>query len=522
MEHVSPLPRLVVTGASGFVGRRLLEMLQSSYRIEAVDRQSAAERGLALGPNVRWHQVELCEPAPVDRLLAELKASGGADYLIHLAAYYDFSGDDHPEYQRTNVDATRHLLEACRGLGLRRFVFASSVAACAFPKPGEAITELTPPLGDHRYAETKRLGEEMVHEANRHFPTAIVRFAALFSDWCEYGPLFHFLDTWLSESWNARILGGHGRSAVPYLHVRDLVLFLQRVLERGDRLEPAEILIASPDGAVSHRQLFDVATRYAYGEARRPLLVPKLLAIPGIWARCKFGHLIGHEPFERVWMGRYIDFSLTVDSHRSRERLDWAPRPRLEILRRLPFLIENWKADPAEWYRRNLDMARAARLRPNLLLYYLLERHEAAISERFTERLRAEADTPHYRDLPAEEHAWHHRLVLRNLLNAVRTRERAAFRTYCGDLAQRRAAQGFAESEVREALRLLREVTFEVLRRDPEAVPLRDAIREYVSVTIDFGIDAIEEVFEGLRAGVTLDPPPPVATSASEKAGSHA
>lgn len=506
---MGPLPRLIVTGASGFVGRRLLEMLQGSYRIEAVDRLSAAESGVGLGPNMRWHQVELCEPAPVDRLFAELRADGPADFLIHLAAYYDFSGEDHPEYHRTNVDATRHVLEACRGLGLRRFIFASSVAACAFPKPGAAITELTPPDGDHLYAETKRLGEAMVREASRYFPTAIVRFAALFSDWCEYAPLFHFLDTWLSESWNARILGGHGRSAVPYLHVRDLILFLQRVLERADRLEPAEVLIASPDGAVSHRQLFEVATRYVYGEARRPILMPKALAIPGMWGRCKLGRLLGHQPFERVWMGRYIDFSLTVDSHRSRERLDWAPRPRMEILRRLPFLIENWKSDPAEWYRRNLDMARAARLRPNLLLYYLLERHEAAISERFTERLRVEADTPHYRDLPAEEHAWHHRLVLRNLLNAVRTRERAVFRTYCADLAERRAGQGFAESEVREALRLLREVTLEVLQRDPEAAPLREAIHDYVLVTIDFGIDAIEEVFEGLRAGFVPEPAAP-------------
>ena len=38
----------------------------------------------------------------------------------------------------------------------------------------------------------------MLAEYAREFPATIVRFAALFSDWCEYPPLFMFLETWLS------------------------------------------------------------------------------------------------------------------------------------------------------------------------------------------------------------------------------------------------------------------------------------------------------------------------------------
>ena len=50
-------------------------------------------------------------------------------------------------------------------------------------------------------------------------------------------------------------------------------------------------------------------------------------------------------------MARYIDLEMTIDASRTRASLGWAPRPRLELLRRLPFLIENLKTDPLEWNR---------------------------------------------------------------------------------------------------------------------------------------------------------------------------
>ena len=56
----------------------------------------------------------------------------------------------------------------------------------------------------------------MLAEYRDVFRSVIVRFAALFSDWCEYPPLYMFLDTWLSRQWNHRMLGGMGnRHPVP-------------------------------------------------------------------------------------------------------------------------------------------------------------------------------------------------------------------------------------------------------------------------------------------------------------------
>ena len=57
-------------------------------------------------------------------------------------------------------------------------------------------------------------------------PSCIIRLAALFSDWCEYAPLYMFLETWLSNVWNSRVIGGRGTTAIPYMHVREMGPFI--------------------------------------------------------------------------------------------------------------------------------------------------------------------------------------------------------------------------------------------------------------------------------------------------------
>ncbi|MGE5235373.1 MAG: NAD-dependent epimerase/dehydratase family protein [Acidobacteriota bacterium] len=496
------LPRIVITGASGFIGRHLLDAIKERFEIVAMGRRSQRKCGAPIHPNITWHQVDIGDCRPLTEIFHGIRDSGGADAVVHLAAHYDFTGDEDPEYWRTNVEGLRNVLELSRGLGLRRFVFASSLAACQFPAPGQAITESSPPDGEHIYAVTKRLGEQMLGEFSGDFPSVIVRFAALFSDWCEYAPLFMFLETWLSRAWNARLLAGKGLSAVPYMHVRDASSFLTRVLDRIDDLSPGEILSASPDGAVNHKELFEAAALSYSGRRRKPIFLPKIVCRYGLWARDVTGRLLGDRPFERPWMGRYIDAALTIDARRTRQRLGWAPRERLDILRRMPFLIENFKTDPVEWYRRNREAMKEVRLRTNLRIHQIVELHEQQIRDTFTALLvgsERQTHLPHYEAIPIEEHQWHHRLILRHLLNAIRTREKGVFRSYCRDLAERRHAQGFDVEEVCYAVASLNQACLKVLREDPESQGLEDAMHDHITMTIQFGIDEIQEVYEQLH-----------------------
>jgi nucleoside-diphosphate-sugar epimerase len=494
------LPRLVVTGASGFIGRHLLDTVKDHCRIIAMARRSQADCGAPVHPNISWFQVDIGDREPLAAIFRQVAEGGGVDLVIHLAAHYDFTGEEHPEYWRTNVNGLRNVLDlCCLTLKPKHFIFASSLAACAYPPPGSALTESSPPNGEHLYSITKRIGEEMLAEYHAFFRTTIVRFAALFSDWCEYAPLFFFLSTWLSPVWNARILGGRGLSAIPYMHVREVGGFFRILLDRLGRLAPGEVVIASPDGAVGHRELFEAATLCFYGYRRRPFLMPKAVCGPGMWLRDVAGRVIGDRPFERPWMARYIDRSLAVDASRTRQLLGWSPVPRLHIVRRVPFLIENLKTDPLEWNKRNQAALKQVRVRAFLVIHALLERHQAAIRDLFTDRmLSAEGRErfPSYQEFSREEHQWHHRLVLQRLMDAVRTREKAVFMTYCRDLAQHRLQQGVSESELCGVLETMNDVCLEVLGRDPAAAELHSAMHDYVTTTVQFGIDQVQEVYE--------------------------
>jgi len=58
-ERRMSLPALIVTGASGFVGRHLLDELKDEYRIFGIARRSQRECGAPVHPNIAWMQVDV-------------------------------------------------------------------------------------------------------------------------------------------------------------------------------------------------------------------------------------------------------------------------------------------------------------------------------------------------------------------------------------------------------------------------------------------------------------------------------
>jgi nucleoside-diphosphate-sugar epimerase len=493
----------VITGASGFLGRHLVAALRDRYVIFGIARRTPGAVGLAPHRNVTWYQVDVADREPLEAVFRSLRQVPGPKIVIHLAAHYDFTGENSPEYERTNVHGLRNVLELSRALVPELFVFTSSLAACAFPRPGTALTEQTPPDGDHHYAVSKRIGEAMLREYAAHFRPVIVRLAAVFSDWCEYPPLYAFLGTWLGRAWNRRVLGGKGHSAIPYLHVRCAASFFQRLLETREHLDPLEVLIASPDGSVSHVDAFEAATLAFFGHRGKPLLMPAPLSRLGLYAMDLGGRLLGNRPFERPWMGKYIDLRMTTDARRTRERIGWSAMPRLEVLRRMPFLVENLKSDPIEWHRRNLAAMKTIQLQPNLRLLYLFEAHEHEILEASMAQALdpyAEALFPHYRRVLGEDELrWAKRQLFLQLKQTIRTRDLTIFKAYCRHLAERRQRQGFVADELCRMIASERDLCIRVLRADAASAELVQAIHDHVSMTFLVGLDEIQDAFDVLE-----------------------
>jgi hypothetical protein len=147
-------------------------------------------------------------------------------------------------------------------------------------------------------------------------------------------------------------LGGRGQWAIPYLHVRDLLEFCLKVVEKCNTMEPYCIFQGCPNGCTTHLDIFQEATRCFYGAPREALYVPKPMARLGIVMREYLGQLTGRMPFERRWMGEYIDLKLNIDATHTHRRLDWKPREDLDILKCIPNMVRNRASHPNEWRRR--------------------------------------------------------------------------------------------------------------------------------------------------------------------------
>ena len=499
-----PHHRILITGATGFLGRHLLDAFRREHQLFAVARGTPEAAGAPRGPNIDWIQADVRSREDLRTVEQFISDAGGIDLAIHLAAFYDFTGRVSPEYEHTNVEGTRNVLDLLDRLGPRHLLFASSVAACDFTRPGSPVTELSTADGKTPYAVSKRCGEDLVNQHTGSFSASIVRFGALFSDWCEYEPLYHFLSLWLSSSWRRRFLAGGGQAAIPFLHIDDAVIFVRRLVDRHETLDAREVLIAAPNGATSHSELHAVATACHFGKRLKALHVPRLACHLGILVLAATGKLSRRRPFERNWMMQCIDRRIDVDSSHTQQRLGWTPRDRLSILRRLPFLVHNRRAHYACWLQRNHVAAYRTQLRSGLKVHDLLSRHEEEICGEFlaylsqaSQRKRLSA----YLQCSRVQLEDRHRLLLDQLMAAIRTGDKAVFINCCQHMAERWHGDRMPLKELAEALGALGDLCINVLARDPESETLSQDLYDHITMAFQAAIDAVQEVDEtmGMR-----------------------
>jgi nucleoside-diphosphate-sugar epimerase len=497
------LPVLILTGASGLIGKYLLEELKNDYRIFAIARRSQHECGAPRHSNIAWLRADISNLNSITKAFREIKTAGGADFLIHLAAYYDYVNEFSPDYKLTNIGGTRNVLDLTKAFNLKCFFFASSVAACSFPpvtsdNDGTYIDEDSPPDGSHIYAQTKKAGEDMVKEFSKHTPAIIFRLGAVFSDWCEYPPLYNFLTTWLGDSWKAKILAGKGKSAIPYIHIRDVILFFKQFLKNYKELKPGEVLIASTNGSTTHHQLYTLATRHYFGKENNPILLPKFICAIGIYITSFFKRILQKEIFEQPWMIKYIDKQLNVRSKRTSTLLNWKPNPQLFIEKRFPFLVERMKSEPLTWQMRNIMILRKTAVRIDFHIYSALVEIEDSIIENLFETIDKSEEAKFYKHLQSIEHSeieWFIKLIYRLLLTSIDTNNKLIIQNYFEVSGINRFQTGY---KLEEMIFLLKKINDEIIEQLRQTDYLKKFEREffsYITLPIEFGIDEAERQY---------------------------
>jgi uncharacterized protein YbjT (DUF2867 family) len=135
-----------IVGGSGFVGMHLANRLtQAGLRMRVYTRSREAHRAMWVLPTVQLIETDVHDPVQLEVQLR------GCDAVIFLSGILNESKDDGSGFRRVHVDLPRKVVNACKFLGIRRYLHMSALNAA--------------PAGPSHYLRTKGEAEDFVHEA---------------------------------------------------------------------------------------------------------------------------------------------------------------------------------------------------------------------------------------------------------------------------------------------------------------------------------------------------------------------
>lgn len=258
-------PTVIVTGAGGFVGGRLVsEMLTPSSPIKP-ERITTIDVNFndSFDDDPRISQVR----CTIENYKALEPHFQGCDIVFHMAAVVDWGTRSEEEVYRTNVEGTRNVVEACRKHGVKVLIFTSSLDAIFGGKPvcGADETIPYPDSYPNIYCKSKADAERIVMKANdSSLKTVCLRPADIFGE----GDPFH-IDALLSMAKkNMYIRIGDGTAKSQHVYVGNVarahLLAASSVWEGNEK--PCGKVYFITDGEPSNFFLFfdDILRRAGY------------------------------------------------------------------------------------------------------------------------------------------------------------------------------------------------------------------------------------------------------------------
>lgn len=222
------MKRILITGASGFIGSFIIEeALRQGMETWAAVRSSSS-RAYLNDQRINFIELDLSDE---QRLTEQLK-DHQFDYVVHAAGVTKCINKD--DFRRVNTEGTRHLVAALRALRMpiERFVFLSSLSVMGAIREQQPYTEIREddtPQPNTAYGKSKLEAEEALKaRSEEQFPYVILRPTGV------YGP--REKDYFIM----ARSIKGHSDFAVGYkpqditfVYVQDVVQAVFLALDHG-------------------------------------------------------------------------------------------------------------------------------------------------------------------------------------------------------------------------------------------------------------------------------------------------
>jgi len=209
--------KVLITGGSGFIGRKIIERLSKTKDLElsCLSRDANKVRGLeAMG--VRIYEGDITKP---DSLKHAVQAK---DVIIHCAALmsnYDMEGRE--TFYNVNAKGTKNLLETCDAAVLKQFIHISTagVYGPTGTEPVNEEAEYGNVLSSYEWSKKEAENVILKYAATRNIPYTILRPSQVYGSGMYYG----WTQTMRSIKNGRMLIPGDGRARIHLLHINDLV-----------------------------------------------------------------------------------------------------------------------------------------------------------------------------------------------------------------------------------------------------------------------------------------------------------
>lgn len=255
--------KVLVTGASGFIGTALVSRLKSEdHEITCLIRDD--KKRPKLNYNVDFIIADITDR---DKLLKSVQ-DVNVDALFHLAAINPLERDKKLQ-KRVNIDGMRNVIDACLDSEIKLFIYAQGTGVYGNTK-GEWIDELTQKNPDTDFAKTRYEAEQMLWKANKENGLPVT--VAVLGD--VYGHSGWFKDMVVSKIKGGSFkIPGSGDYYRSFVHVDDVANALTLIAAKNAK--NSTYIITDDEPVQFSEFIYYVADQL---KVKKPGKVPALLA----------------------------------------------------------------------------------------------------------------------------------------------------------------------------------------------------------------------------------------------------
>jgi len=310
--------RVLVTGATGFLGKNLVNMLiGKGYQVRALVRKlSNIEPLKNLNIEIYYGDVGNC-----DSLVPAFK---DIDFVVHAAA--DTSGNK-SDGDLSTIQGTRNVVDLCKDYSIKKLIYISScsVYGVADYKKGAVVTEESSieRFPDKRgyYSSAKLKAEQIITEAmdNGEPPTVCLRPGTYFGSGGDiYSPM-------MGLAFGSKVFAiiGNGKFVLPLVYIDNVVDAIITAIENDN--SAGNIYNIVDDGTVTKRKYVEIFLKKLYPSARF-IYMPYSLFYTMVFMQEILTKILGRKPFLTRYRTVSSQKNIKYDCSKIKKELNWTPQ----------------------------------------------------------------------------------------------------------------------------------------------------------------------------------------------------